>query len=176
MRLRSIRTGRRCTLGRAAATRGRAPPVPPLRPRTSPMSTRIGRRFIGGRTPPVKCQPHSRPSIRIVRACEYTAPVDQAKLARPDALFGLPPNMNQMAGISDNRAEDTESWAFTWSNPDDENKMKAALETIAQQAMAPPPPRRPLPQKQPARPIAGRIRPLHRLRRRWPTRISAVTA
>ena len=48
--------------------------------------------------------------------------------------------MNQMAGISDNRAEDTESWAFSWSNPDDENKMKTALETIAQQAMAPPAP------------------------------------
>ena len=68
----------------------------------------------------------------------YTAPVDQAKLARPDALFGLPPGMNQMAGISDNRAEDTESWSFSWSNPDDENKMKTALETIAQQAIAPP--------------------------------------
>lgn len=85
--------------------------------------------------------PTTQPAIDPDRPrLQYTAPVDQAKLARPDALFGLPPNMNQMAGISDNRAEDTESWAFTWSNPDDENKMKAALETIAQQAMAPPPP------------------------------------
>jgi hypothetical protein len=70
----------------------------------------------------------------------YTAPVDQSKLDKPTALFGLPPDMNQMAGISDERPADTESWGFSWSNPDDENKMKAALETIAQQAIAPPAP------------------------------------
>jgi hypothetical protein len=69
----------------------------------------------------------------------YTAPVDQSKLNKPDALFGLPPDMNQMAGISDDRAGDTMSWTFSWANPDDENKMKAALETIAQQALAPAP-------------------------------------
>ncbi len=68
----------------------------------------------------------------------YTAPVDQSKLDKPTALFGLPPDMNQMAGISDDRAGDTESLVFTWSNPDDENKMKTALETIAQQAIVPP--------------------------------------
>jgi hypothetical protein len=70
----------------------------------------------------------------------YTAPVDQSKLDRPTALFGLPPDMNQMTGISDDRTGDTESWVFSWSNPDDENKMKAALETIAQQAIGPPAP------------------------------------
>ena len=64
--------------------------------------------------------------------------MDQSKLDKPTALFGLPPDMNQMAGISDDRAGDTESLVFTWSNPDDENKMKAALETIAQQAIVPP--------------------------------------
>jgi hypothetical protein len=70
----------------------------------------------------------------------YTAPVEQSKLDKPDALFGLPPEMNQMAGVSDDRAGDTESWVFSWSNPDDENKMKSALEAIAQQAIAPPAP------------------------------------
>ena len=74
MRRRSIRTGRPCTLGRAAATRGRAAPAPALRARASPMSTRIGRRFIGGRMPRVKCRPHSRRSIRIVRACSTPRP------------------------------------------------------------------------------------------------------
>jgi hypothetical protein len=68
----------------------------------------------------------------------YTAPVDQSKLDKPDALFGLPPDMNQMAGISDDRAGDTMSWMFSWANPDDGNKMKVALETIAEQAIAPP--------------------------------------
>jgi hypothetical protein len=46
--------------------------------------------------------------------------------------------MNQMAGVSDDRTGDTESWAFTWANPDDENKMKSALEDIAQKAISPP--------------------------------------
>lgn len=67
----------------------------------------------------------------------HTTPTSQAKLAKPDALFGLPADMNQMAGVSDNRTADTESWTFSWSNPDDENKMKTALEAIAQQAIAP---------------------------------------
>jgi hypothetical protein len=69
----------------------------------------------------------------------YIAPVDQSKLDKPDALFGLPPDMNQIAGISDDRTGDTISWAYSWANPDDQNKMKAALETIAEQAIAPPP-------------------------------------
>jgi len=43
-------------------------------------------------------------------ASGYTAPVDQSKLDKPTALFGLPPDMNQMAGISDERPADTESW------------------------------------------------------------------
>ncbi len=70
----------------------------------------------------------------------YIAPVDQSKLDKPDALFGLPPDMNQIAGISDDRTGDMLSWAYSWANPDDENKMKAALETIAEQAIAPPAP------------------------------------
>jgi hypothetical protein len=69
----------------------------------------------------------------------YTA-VEQAKLDKPEALFGLPADMNQMAGISDDRTGDTISWQYSWANPDDENKMKTALEAIAQKAIAPPPP------------------------------------
>jgi uncharacterized membrane protein YgcG len=70
----------------------------------------------------------------------YAAPDTQAKLAAPKALFGLPADMQQMTGVSDTRTGDTESWVFSWANPEDEGKMKAALETIAQQAMAPPAP------------------------------------
>ena len=73
----------------------------------------------------------------------YTAPTSQAKLEKPDALFGLPPGMKQMAGVSDSRSLDSESWAFTWSNPGDEATMKSDLEQIAEQALAPPPPAAP---------------------------------
>jgi hypothetical protein len=77
----------------------------------------------------------------------YTEPTEQEKLAKPDALIGVPMDMHQMIGVSDIRPLDTESWVFTWSNPDDEAKMKAALEQIAQQALAPPPPPATLPSK-----------------------------
>ena len=88
--------------------------------------------------------PANQPSVDPDRPrLSYVAPVEQSKLAKPDALFGLPPDMNQMAGVSDNRTGDTESWAFTWANPDDENKMKSALEDIAQKAISAPAPSTP---------------------------------
>jgi hypothetical protein len=68
----------------------------------------------------------------------YTEPTEQEKIAKPDALVGAPLDMHRIIGISDTQPLDTESWVFTWSNPDDEAKMKADLEQIAQQALAPP--------------------------------------
>ena len=83
--------------------------------------------------------PTSQPAVDPDRPrLEYKAPVDQAKLAKPDALFGIPAEMHQMAGVSDTRSGDTFSWTFSWANADDENKMKTALEGIAQKAVAPP--------------------------------------
>ncbi len=70
---------------------------------------------------------------------------DATKSQEPTVLFGLPSDMKQIAGISDSRKLDTESYAFIWSNPDDANKMQNALESIAEQALAPPPPPAPAP-------------------------------
>ena len=70
---------------------------------------------------------------------EYTAPEQQEKLDKPDALSGLPADMNQIVAVSDPKTTDSESWAFIWSNPDDAAKMKSDLETVAEQALAPPP-------------------------------------
>lgn len=67
----------------------------------------------------------------------YTTPESQEKLERPDALFGIPPDMQQIAGVSDSNAVDTQSFAFSWSNPGDEQKMQDALEKAAQQAIGP---------------------------------------
>jgi len=67
MRLRSIRTGQRCTRARAAAIRGQAAQVPVLQPRASRTSTRIGQRFTGGPMRPEKWPAHSRRSIQIGR-------------------------------------------------------------------------------------------------------------
>ncbi|HEX3986563.1 MAG TPA: hypothetical protein VHX13_08125 [Acidobacteriaceae bacterium] len=71
---------------------------------------------------------------------EYTAPQEQEKLDRPDALLGLPADLNQIVGVSDPKTTDSESWTFSASNPNDAAKMKADLETVAEQALAPPPP------------------------------------
>lgn len=70
----------------------------------------------------------------------YTAPSSQENLAKPDALFGLPPDMKQIAGVSDSNAIDTQSFTYSWASPDDAQKMQSALETAAQQAVAPPAP------------------------------------
>ena len=67
----------------------------------------------------------------------YTTPESQEKLAKPDALFGMPADMKQVAGISDSNSLDTESFAFTWANPDDAQKMQDALQKVAEQAIGP---------------------------------------
>jgi len=82
--------------------------------------------------------PTNQPAIDPDRPrLEYKQPEEQAKLDKATALFGLPADMSQMAGVSDTRTGDTFSLAFSWANPDDEAKMKAALEEIAEKAMAP---------------------------------------
>ncbi len=50
-------------------------------------------------------------------------------------LMGSPPAMEQVVAVSDasNRAE--HPWKYSWANPDDELKMKSALEDMARTAM-----------------------------------------
>jgi hypothetical protein len=67
----------------------------------------------------------------------YTTPESQQKLEKPDALFGLPADMKQMAGISDSNPVDMETFSYSWATPDDAAKMQATLETVAQNAVAP---------------------------------------
>lgn len=81
-------------------------------------------------TPTVDADP-DRPHLT------YTTPESQEKIAKPDALFGMPPDMKQVAGISDSNALDTESFTFTWSDPEDAQKMQDALEKVAEQAIGP---------------------------------------
>jgi hypothetical protein len=70
----------------------------------------------------------------------YTTPESQQKLEKPDALFGLPADMKQIAGISDSNPLDTQSFTYSWATPDDAAKMQASLEAVAEKAVAPPPP------------------------------------
>jgi hypothetical protein len=66
-----------------------------------------------------------------------------AKEKGPATLLGMPADMKQIAGVSDSRKLDTESYSFAWSNPADAVKMQSDLEKIAQQALTPPAPASP---------------------------------
>jgi hypothetical protein len=58
------------------------------------------------------------------------------------SLMGLPPDMQQAVAVSDAKTHPVHPWDYQWANPDDETKMKSALEDIARNAlgMNPPPP------------------------------------
>ena len=58
------------------------------------------------------------------------------------SLMGLPPDLQQAVAVSDTKSHPEHSWSYSWTNPDDEDKMKSALEDIARGALGlnPPPP------------------------------------
>jgi hypothetical protein len=51
------------------------------------------------------------------------------------SLMGLPPDMEQAVAVSDAKDRPDHPWAYTWANPGDEAKMKAAMEDIARDAL-----------------------------------------
>jgi hypothetical protein len=57
------------------------------------------------------------------------------------SLLGLPPDMQQEVAVSDPTDRPEHVWDYTWANPDDEAKMKAAMEDLARTALGlnPPP-------------------------------------
>ena len=57
-------------------------------------------------------------------------------------LMGLPPDLQQAVAVSDAKTRPVHPWSYAWSNPDDEAKMKSALEDLARNALGlnPPPP------------------------------------
>ncbi|HEY1810441.1 MAG TPA: hypothetical protein VGG42_17890 [Acidobacteriaceae bacterium] len=133
-----------------------APPVDPDRPTLHERSQSDDASNAGTSTedadsdrPTFRRQAEAAPSASVAGAApsvdpdrprlEYAAPEEQEKLDRPDALAGMPAEMNQIVAVSDPKTTDSESWAFSWSNPNDAAKMRADLETVAEQALAPPP-------------------------------------
>ena len=64
------------------------------------------------------------------------------------SLLGMPPDMQQEVAVSDLADRPEHVWDYTWANPDDEAKMKAAMEDIARTALGlnpPPAPAKPAP-------------------------------
>lgn len=55
---------------------------------------------------------------------------------QPSKLEGLPMDMNQMAAISDVKTGEQHPYTYSWADPEDAAKMKAAMEGLAQKAIA----------------------------------------
>jgi hypothetical protein len=50
-------------------------------------------------------------------------------------LMGLPEGMQQAVAVSDAQNRPDHPWTFSWANPDDEGKMKAAMEDVARESL-----------------------------------------
>ncbi len=55
-------------------------------------------------------------------------------------LMGMPAEMQQTIAVSDMKSRPEHQWTYIWPNPDDEAKMKSALEEIARNALGLNPP------------------------------------
>jgi len=71
-----------------------------------------------------------RPKLR------YGKPESPEGLVAPSKLEGFPPDLEQMAAVSDVKQSAPHSYAHIWYDPADEAKMKAAVEKLAQDALA----------------------------------------
>ena len=56
------------------------------------------------------------------------------------SLVGLPPDVEQAVAVSDAKTHPVHPWAYSWSSPDDEAKMKSAMEDIVRNALGLTPP------------------------------------
>jgi len=63
------------------------------------------------------------------------------------SLMGLPPDMQQTVAVSDVKPRPEHPWNYAWSNPDDEARMKSALEDIARDVLGLNPPPAPAPKR-----------------------------
>ena len=57
------------------------------------------------------------------------------------SLKGFPPDVQQTVAVSDAKSRPAHPWNYAWSNPEDEAKMKSAMEDMAREALGlnPPP-------------------------------------
>ena len=56
------------------------------------------------------------------------------------SLLGFPSDMEQAVAVSDSKSRPEHTWEYKWANPEDEDKMKAAMEEIARTALGLKPP------------------------------------
>jgi hypothetical protein len=74
-------------------------------------------------------------------------------------LMGLPADMEQAVAVSDPRNRPEHSWTYTWADPTDEWKMKAAMEDLARSALGLQAPAAPAVKKAAASKTKARLKP-----------------
>ncbi len=97
----------------------------------------------------------NRPRLIPGKFAGYGAPV-------VPTLFGFPPDMKQTVAVSDDVDRPEHPWNYTWANPGDEDKMKAAMEDLARSALGlnPPPAAKPASKTAAARRRSRPVTPL----------------
>jgi hypothetical protein len=104
-----------------------------------------------------KAKPQSDDDIGHVDALPNVSDPDRPRLQRGKdnsqgikilpSLMGMPPDMRQVVGVSDQKDKPDHPWGFTWASPEDEDKMKEALEDQARIALGIVTPPTPAPKK-----------------------------
>ena len=130
----------------ANTTASNAPPPDPDRPRLEKKpDTEKSSPSPGPDQPTIeKIHPELAQDIGDVTSVHDSDP-DRPKLKRGKSsgpggdlaptLMGLPPDMQQAVAVSDAKNRPDHPWTYSWANPDDEMKMKAAAEDLARQAL-----------------------------------------
>ena len=77
-----------------------------------------------------------RPHLFRGKSAGFNAPVTPS-------MVGMPPEMQQEVAVSDATDRPEHLWNYTWANPEDEAKMKAAMEELARTALRLNPPAAP---------------------------------
>jgi hypothetical protein len=125
-----------------------APADDPDRPRLEkkPETSKTGDTKVPGPDQPslAKARPQLAGDIGNVSSVDSNDP-DRPRLQRGKvngtgmllvpSLMGLPPDMKQAVAISDGKNRPDRAWTYSWANPEDEKKMKAAVEDVARQAL-----------------------------------------
>jgi hypothetical protein len=86
-------------------------------------------------------------------------PADLANTEDP-RLLGEPPAMQQAVAVSDASTHTEHPWKYSWANPEDETKMKVALEAMARTALGldtPPAPAKPARKTTASRPATKKV-------------------
>jgi hypothetical protein len=78
------------------------------------------------------------------------------------SLLGFPNDMQQEVAVSDAKSRPEHTWDYKWANPEDEAKMKAALEDVARASLGlkPPPPPPARKHTSPHKPAKAALAPL----------------